>query len=239
VIHANNQQHWIQRFPCQFPIGFFNEQDFVVIKPSALDTVAKTLDIEIVNPFNRIMGYEFSVSGIVIDSVSNLASEHHANLRFNPDNGEIIGMGLDESSISKHALPSEFLRIHYSSLTDTSVCVSEISAVVNNKYQLSNASVGVPACITVVTSGTNELQNAFGVYVQPNPFDKQVTVFFENDGADPMSVTLSDVTGKVLRSFEGIRDNSVTFERGNLPAGTYFYTVKGPRGRVTGKIMAK
>ncbi len=239
VIHANNQQHWIQRFPCQFPIGFFNEQDFVVIKPAALDTVAKTLDIEIVNPFNRIMGYEFSVSGIVIDSVSSLASEHHVNLRFNPANGEIIGMGLDESSISKHALPSEFLRIHYSGLTDTSVCVSEISAVVNNKYQLSNASVGLPACITVVTSSTRDIQAAFGVYVQPNPFDKQATVFFENDGAELMTVSLTDVTGKVLRSFEGIRDNSVTFERGNLPAGTYFYTVQGPRGRVTGKIMAK
>jgi hypothetical protein len=111
--------------------------------------------------------------------------------------------------------------------------------VVNNKYQLSNATIGTPACITVVTSNTNDIPAAFGVYVQPNPFDKQVTIFFENESADQMTVSLSDITGKMLRTFEGVRENSVTFERGSLPPGTYFYTVKGPKGRVTGKIMAK
>lgn len=239
VIHQDDPQYWIQRFPCQFPGGVNNLQDLVMIQPAALDTVNKTFDLEIINPFGRMLGYEFNVSGLVIDSIENLMAGYDPNLRFNPANNEIIGMGINESSVKKNALPLEFLRIHYAELTDTAICVSAITAVVNEKYQLSNASIGNPSCITVVVSGTNEIEAPFGVYVQPNPFTGHTTVFFENESADLMTVTLNDITGRVIRSFEGVRDNSVTFERGNLEAGTYFFTVSGAKGRVTGKVMAQ
>lgn len=239
VVHQDDPQYWIQRFPCQFPGGFFNQQDLVVIRAASIDTVSKTFDLEIINPFSKLLGYEFNVSGLVIDSVENLMPNYSPNLRFNAASGEIIGMGLNELPIKKNTLPAEFLRVHYSELTDTAICVSAITAVVNEKYQLSNASVGNPSCLTVIVSSIRDIDAPFGVYVQPNPFSGHTTVFFENESAEPMTVTLSDITGKVIRSFEGVRDNSVTFERGNLEAGTYFFTVSGSKGRVTGKVMAQ
>lgn len=240
IIHQNAPPYWIQRIPCQFPTGFNNTQDLVVLKPGAVDTVAKTFDIEIVNPFNKILGYEFSVSGLVISSLENLATAYNPDLRFNAATGKIIGLGLDESVINKHPMPTQFLRVHYSALTGTEVCIENITAVVNSKYQLSNASLANPNCVMVQTSGIAvQYKPAFRVYVQPNPFIEKTTIYFDNEGADPMEITIKDFTGKTIRFFEGIRNNSVTIERKNLPQGAYIFTVRGTKGTVSGKIIAQ
>lgn len=237
-IYADSQQHWIQRFPCQFPTGFLNTQDLVTLQPGAVDTVAKTFDIQIANPYHQIMAYEFSVSGLVIESVENLASEHHVVPLFNPANGKILALAADESSIQKNFTPSTFLRVHYSALTDHMVCVSEITAVVNNKYQQSNATLADPNCVPVTFVGLNEPNKApFAVFVQPNPMRENTTIFFENKNAESMTFTLSDLTGRTLRSFSDLRGESINIERDALPQGTYLFTLRGSRGSVSGKLV--
>lgn len=239
-IHQDEPQYWIQEFACQFPTGFENTADLVALRAGAVDTIAKTFDIEIINPFNKVLGYEFSVSGLVIESVENIQPGYNGDLRFNPATSEIIGLGLDESAIEKNPLPDTLLRIHYSELTGTEVCVEKITAIVNNLYQRSNASIVTPACVMVKTSSVaTPDNNAFRVYVQPNPFDEKTTVYFENEQAEPVNFTLTDVTGKTLRTFEGVTSNSVSIERGNLPAGAYFFTLRSSKGRVSGKIIAR
>lgn len=239
-LHKDNPQYWIQRFPCNFPAGVYNQQDLVSIKAGVLDTMAKTLDLEIINPSNKILGYEFSISGLHITSMENLAAGFDPNLRFNAATGEIIGMGLDESVINKNFIPEAFLRVHYDAFTSTQVCVEKITAVVNSKYQLSNADIVSPACIEVGTSATvDPASGSFRVFVQPNPFKEKTTVFFENESGEAMNISLTDLTGKVLRRFEGVRENFVTFERNNLPAGTYFFSIRGAKGSVTGKLIAE
>jgi hypothetical protein len=237
-IHADNQQHWIQRFPCQFPTGFANAQDPVTLRLGMLDTLAKTLDIQIVNPFNKIMGYEFTVSGLNIASVENLANEHNATPQFNAASGKLIALSADESVINKHATPMEFVRIHYNTITASKICIESIQAVVNEKYQLSNAMIGQPDCIpTNVVAVSEPGKQAFAVYVQPNPMRESTTVFFENKQAEPVQFTLSDLTGRTLRSFNDLRGESVTIERNGLPEGTYYFTLRDSRGMVSGKIV--
>lgn len=240
ALHQDDPQYWIQRFPCNFPAGIYNQQDIVSIKPGTLDTAAKTLDIEIVNPSNKILGYEFTVSGIRITGVENIAPGFNPDLRFNANSGEIIGIGLDESLIIKHFMPAAFLRIHYDSITAQQICIDKITAVVNSRYQLSNASAATPNCIETGVSATHETAyGAFRVFVQPNPFKEKTTVFFENQSGEALNISLTDITGKVLRHFEGVRENFITFERENLPSGAYFFTIRGSKGSVTGKIIAE
>ncbi|MFN0174688.1 MAG: lysyl oxidase family protein [Saprospiraceae bacterium] len=237
-IHVDSQQHWIQRFPCQFPTGFLNTQDLVTIQPGAVDTVAKTFDIQMANPYHEIMAYEFSVSGLVIESVENLASEHHVVPLFNPANGKILALADDESSLHKNVTPNTFLRVHYSALTDHMVCVSEITAVVNNKYQQSNATLADPNCVPVTFVGLNEPGHApFAVFVQPNPMRENTTIFFENKNAEPMAFTLTDLTGRKVRSFNDLSGESINIERGTLPQGTYLFTLRSSRGSVSGKLV--
>ncbi|MFN0034509.1 MAG: lysyl oxidase family protein [Saprospiraceae bacterium] len=239
-IHADNQQHWIQRFPCQFPTGFLNTKDLVSILPGTLDTVAKTFDIQIANPLNPIMAYELAVSGLVIQSVQNLATEHQTVPMFNPATGKIIALAANESSIKKNPVPTPFLRVHYSSLTANKVCVAQIIAVVNNKYQQSNATLAAPNCVPVNTVAASEPSTApFAVFVQPNPMGESTTVFFENKNAEPMTFTLTDLMGRTLRSFTGLRGESVNIPRDALPEGTYIFTLRGSRGSVSGKLVCQ
>lgn len=240
-LHADDPQYWIQRFPCQFPTGFINTQDLVNIRLGALDTIAKTLDIQIVNPFNSIMAYDFSVSGLGISAVENLVPEYQATPLFNPSTGKIVSLAADESSIPKNAVPANFLRLHYSGFTATEVCIAEITAVVNHKYQGSNASIVNPDCLPVnfVSAKEPGTQAAFPFYVLPNPMGESSTVFFENKYAEPMRFTLTDLTGRSLRAIEGIRGESVRIEREGLPAGTYIFHLSGSRGSVSGKILMR
>jgi hypothetical protein len=239
ALHQHEPQYWIQAFPCQFPTGFTNPLDMVTLKPGILDTVAKTFDIEMANPVNKVLGYEFTVSGLTISSIENLAVGYNPELKFNASTGKIIGLALDESVLEKNAIPTGFLRIHYATLTSTEICLASITDVVNSKYQRSHATIANPNCISIKTSSVSHAPKApFGVYVQPNPFVENTTIYFENDAGAAIQVDLKDITGKILRSFEGIRGTSVTIERGNLPAGAYLFTVRGNRGSVSGKIVA-
>lgn len=237
-VFGDNQQHWIQRFPCQFPTGFQNGQDLVTIRPGTVDTLAKTFDIQIANPFNKILAYELIVSGLVIESIQNLSPEHHAEPLFNPATGRIIALSADQSGIKKNATPSTFLRVNYSTLTGNKVCVEEVISVVNDKYQESSATLADPNCVLVNTVAVGEPNSApFAVFVQPNPMRESTTVFFENPGAAPMSFTLTDLTGRSLRAFQDFRGESVSIERGELPEGTYIFTIRGEKGSVSGKLV--
>jgi hypothetical protein len=235
--YANDHDHWGLAFPCQFPGGVENEEDIVYLLPGSLDTTAKTFDIQMVNPYNKIMGYEFSVSGLEIASVENLSDSFVGDIQFDAD-GEILALSATEECLNKNILPTSMLRVHYSALTAPEVCLSQVTAVVNSKYQRSNALLASPNCTStglVSTSGPG--QAAFEVFVQPNPFRERTTIFFENAAAEPVNITLSDATGRVVRSFERVRAESVTIERGSLGAGVYTFSISSPKGVVSGRIM--
>jgi hypothetical protein len=237
AIHADSIQYWTQRFPCQFPGGIYNEQDLVTMMAGVLDTVDKTFDIEIVNPNNAVMGYEFSVSGLTIESLENTIGGYTATPLFNPGTGKILALASDESVITKNSTPTTFVRIHYSNLTDNEVCISELKHVVNHKYHKSNASIGQPACVPTNIVGTREPKAAFAVFVQPNPMRETATIYFENPGFEPVQCQLTDMYGRVVRSYSDLRQTSVVIERGALPKGTYSFTLKHTRGMVTGKLV--
>ncbi|MCA0238661.1 MAG: T9SS type A sorting domain-containing protein [Bacteroidetes bacterium] len=237
TLYAEDLDHWGLGFPCQFG-GFENTEDVVYLLPGTLDTVGKTFDVEIVNPYNAVIGYEFSVSGLNINYVENISGTMTASVQHD-NTGEIIALSGDETSIKKNVLPTPFVRVHYSELTSPEVCISQITAVVNSKYQKSGAQIASPSCVSTGVVGSHEPNDlGFSVFVQPNPFREDVTIFFNNQNAEPFKVTLSDMTGRILRSYDNIKSEYVTFQRGDLPDGVYMYTVSNSKGQVSGKIAA-
>ena len=239
ALYSEDPDHWGLGYPCQFG-GFENTKDVVYLLPGELDTEGKTFDINIVNPYNPVLGFEFSISGLNIDYVENISGTMTAAIQHDAT-GEILALSADETTIKKNVLPTPFVRVHYSALTSPEVCISEITAFVNAKYQRSNAEIANPSCVPTGLTSSNELEKApFAVFVQPNPFRETTTLFFENKGADLMKITLQDMTGRTLRSFENVREEFVTFERGNLAEGVYIYTVTNSKGQqVSGKIAVQ
>ena len=238
-LYANDLNHWGVRLPCQFPTGFENGEDVVSILPGLLDTVASTFDIQILNPFHPVIGYDFSVSGLDITAVENLAPGFDGGLQFNAATGRILALSPTEKRVQKSIFPVNLLRIHYQQLTSAQVCVTDVHAVVNAKYQKSQAGTGPINCANggvsaVQTAGPDALQ----VYVQPNPFYESTTLFYANPEQKPMTITLTDLTGHILRAYRNVRAESITFERGELPAGIYLYTVQNGQAMASGKITA-
>lgn len=238
-LHENDANHWGVRFACQFPAGLLNEKELVYLLPGALDETAKTFDVQVVNPFSKIMGYEFNVSGITIDSVESLSPAFDGVITFD-QSGEIIALSPTETSIKKNILPSGLVRIHYSGLPAPKVCITAVTTIVNDKYQRNVGLVSDQNCVNTSTVGTKTayLRNS-ELFIQPNPFQESFQVFFANPDAEPLSITLSDMTGRVVRSFQQIREESVTFARGNLAAGMYLVSVRGKDGVRTGIVFGE
>ncbi|MEI6410248.1 MAG: T9SS type A sorting domain-containing protein, partial [Bacteroidota bacterium] len=76
-------------------------------------------------------------------------------------------------------------------------------------------------------------------FAQPNPFSDATTLFFSNPNASPANITVTDMTGRIMRSYQNIRDEEITITRGNLTAGIYLFTIRTNTGAVSGKIMVK
>lgn len=237
ALHANDVTYWGSRFPCNFPGGLDNPGDQVYLRAGALDTAAKTWTLRILNPNQRVIGYEFNVTGLEIDTVFNVMSGATMDVRHDAT-GEILALAATEqASIKKNSTPTDFLRIKYKKLTAPELCISEITAVVNTKYQKSNAKIGPPACTSTGLVGTGEPEAApFGIHVQPNPFDRELEIFFENPDNEAVTAVLSDLTGRVLRQIPGIRADNFRIERGNLASGIYLLTLRGERGSATVKV---
>ncbi|MEO6758006.1 MAG: lysyl oxidase family protein, partial [Saprospiraceae bacterium] len=239
ILYGNTLDHWGARFPCTFPAGLEDPADQVHIFAGLLDTVAKTFDIQIINAFHNLLGYALTVAGLDITAVENLDSTFQGAMQFDPASGRILALSATEKPIMKHYIPSNFLRVHYQQQTAAQACVASVEAVVNTKYQLSNAGLGTPACVSGSLSSVQEPgENTFPVYVQPNPFREETTLVFANPELEPVSVALLDLTGRVLLSYQDLRTETVTFARGNLPAGVYLYTLRTSKNQVSGKLMA-
>jgi alpha-amylase len=91
------------------------------------------------------------------------------------------------------------------------------------------------ACLT----GINETAAAFTISISPNPSMDFTTLSWNN--SDQMaSVTLNDISGRVVREYKSVTGNTLQIEKGNLDAGIYFIQVKNDRSDAsTTKLIFK
>lgn len=236
ILHENDPQHWGTRFACEFPTGKENPNDAVFFRPGLVDTVAKTVELKITNPFNKILGFELEMSGILIDSVESITPGFNPTLLHNDT--RIVALAMDESTIPKNFQPANVLKIHYSQLTGTQICVDSVIAAVNDKYLLSRAKPGSINCVEIITVGTEELtQQNFNLLLVPNPATNDVHLFFNNPDQIATSIRVVDVQGKTVVNYEGVRDQEVTIPRNQLPAGIYAVLITNENGLATSRLI--
>jgi hypothetical protein len=237
ALHGDSIAYWGSSFACEFPTGKQNPNNFVNFRLGTLDTIAKTLDVRISNPFNKILGYELAFSGIVIDSVKNLSSEFNAT--FIHTDTRVIALSQTEQAMNKHAQPTGVLRLYYSNMSGTQACIDSVIAAVSDKYIKSNATISLPKCVNLMTSSAAEIPvaGAFPISVMPNPATSAVSVFFKNDAKLPTDITLLDIQGRVVRSYPSVYDNTVTLSRQNLPDGIYLIHLRNENGLAVAKLI--
>ncbi len=78
----------------------------------------------------------------------------------------------------------------------------------------------------------------FEISLYPNPFHESTTIKLNNDQCNDITFVLYNVMGGEAMRMQGITDKKLTFNRGNLPNGVYFYKLTSEDGIIgTGKLF--
>lgn len=145
---SNHVLHYHPWF--DFPRGWLSIDEQADLSLGNLDPIAKTVDVLIRNPTARIMGYEFNMSGITIQSATNLAPNLAGDISINTTLGgtKVIGISYLDTSLVKNTGFVPLVRINYLTLTSATICISSIDDIVNK--DANNVMTGiVNGCLSV------------------------------------------------------------------------------------------
>ncbi|MFH2143504.1 MAG: T9SS type A sorting domain-containing protein [Bacteroidota bacterium] len=86
--------------------------------------------------------------------------------------------------------------------------------------------------------GISEHKPWFPLSIYPNPFNESTTIQFSNPNKSSYYLRLSDITGKIIREINDIKDEKVIIQRNELSSGMYMIELVGEKN-YKGKIMVK
>lgn len=130
----HNAQTIVDYHPwCEFPRGYLSTPDTVWLSLGNLDPVNKTVDVFVRNPTSRVLGYEFNMGGLTIQSVTNLVPNLVGDISMNSTLGgtKVIGLSIVDSSMVRNTTAVPLCRINYLNLTGGMVCIASITDIVN------------------------------------------------------------------------------------------------------------
>jgi Alpha-L-arabinofuranosidase len=78
-----------------------------------------------------------------------------------------------------------------------------------------------------------------GLKIVPNPMLNSAQVYFENGASESFTLSLVDVTGKLVLKRSDIKDNHVEINKGQLKPGIYFVNVKSATSGYSDKLIVK
>jgi len=74
--------------------------------------------------------------------------------------------------------------------------------------------------------------------IYPNPFKDKTIIEFTNKGNRPYTLTITDITGKVVKKIKDIKTGKIELNKENLSSGFYLIEVRGEK-LYRGKIIVK
>jgi hypothetical protein len=210
---------------CDFPVNHItNPFDTVHFTIGAVNWSEQYLDIHVLNPNNRIVGYQLSMSGMAIASAYNITDplEFPITPDFIPGGEEVIGLSYNNMSFQKHYEYVPLLRLYWNSIEDE-VCIDFITDVVNPEYH-NTLHVIENGCVTA--SGVSQMVAVSAPMLYPNPLVDSSTLRYDNPSRQMLILSIRDVSGRLIRE-EMVSGNSHEILRGDLKTGSYIFTLSG------------
>jgi PKD repeat protein len=118
---------------CAWDNEIFDSGESVEIGISSVNLTSQYFDIYVNNPLSEISGLEFEISGAVITNVQNLldVADWNPHIHFEVDGHRINAAGAVHSRMPVHFADTPVLRVYYSSLEGSEICVASITDVLN------------------------------------------------------------------------------------------------------------
>jgi hypothetical protein len=210
---------------CEFPWSILNINDTVKVGIGAINANSSYVDLQIINADCRLLGLDFSMTGLQIDSVASLIAGFDPFIRWNQTTGRIVLLDTAELSLNKQSVPLNFLRVYYSSITATTVCISNIHASVNSDYEETYKNI-YNGCVSV--TGNSFLYKSGIITIVPNPSKGIFKLRSTSLQGQDSFLTITDVMGKTVMSEKVVQLNAdgLDIDVSYLPAGLYLVNLK-------------
>ena len=197
-------------FPVQEIINIFDTVHFMV---ADVNWSMNYFDVHVLNPDNRIVGYELNFSGVSISDAISLADPigYDISPSFVPGGNKIIGLSYDGASFHKNLEYVPFLRVYWSEAT-SEVCIAEVIDVVNDDFENTLHTIADGCVSDIIT-----MEAAEAIEVMPNPMSDFSLVKFP---LGTWNMHVLDVQGRVVVSRQ-VTGRTATLSRQELGAGSY------------------
>lgn len=205
---------------CVFPNTTINATQLMQFGFIEVNNTEKYMDVYVKNPLNKIVAYEFNVSGIVISEVQNMIDPLYYPItpQFVPGGNKVIGISYLDSLIMKNSIPTKLVRIYYTEMTSPDICVSNVVHVLNDVYEPVFVTL-VENCISM--AGVEE-RGIPSFSLQPNPSNTQVSIKLNSRLDEHLSVSIVDALGrKVASKTLKEMETELTFDTSILQDGFY------------------
>ena len=209
---------------CNFPRSIYNPNDLVSLSIANVNLVDNYIDIAIQNPVANVKAYQFSMRGIVISSVVSLANPVNfpIDVRYRATN-EVFGISIQDSSLIRSITAQPLVRIYFSSITDTLICISHITEIINHNAEQTNTNIFGNCFAAVPTSIETPAKNIVELLFVPNPVTNRAFIHIASAQANVNELQITDVSGKVfIVPAEKVHDSWYDLNLSDLPPGVYF-----------------
>lgn len=214
-------------YSCNFPRNVVNPNENTGLYIANVDFNAGYLDIAITNPSSDVTAFQFKLRGVSIASVSSLvnATSFPVDLRFNGSSNTIVGISPEDSVVHRSNAPQQLLRVYFSNITDSLICISEIVDIVNGNAERTITSVG-GACWPTNFNGIVEEPNLIFFNIVPNPAKEVATIHLQNPSGKNVNAEIFDYSGKVVQTIQlNPTQLKTNINLNELSSGIYFVKV--------------
>ncbi len=214
---------------CNFPRNIINPSDSTSLSISNINYIDNYFDIELLSPDANVKSYQFKITGATISSVVSLINPitFPVDLRFKASTNEVYAISIQDSSILRSTTPRQLVRIYFNGLTDSIICISEITDIVNQDAERTIASVAgtcVPSLITEVST----IARPSDLVVIPNPASERAFIHISGPAGSKDEIQITDASGRIVSvPIILIRDSWYEMNLNSLPTGVYFVIRKG------------
>jgi len=226
--------------PCEFPFGITNIHDTVRLSITNVDFSQQYIDVSIRNPMNKVVAYQFTVSGIQIQSVQNIVSplEYNITPAFSVTDSEVIGISYQQMLVDKNLVPDGLCRIWYSAVTDSVICIDQIIDIVNQNYEATIPMVE-GSCVAVPDFAVTSEGSTIAVNIFPNPARDVINISMGMMIPEEVNMQIMDATGRVVMTkvFPGINSQTVQIDMSGLANGVYTLSFATAHGKISRKVV--
>ncbi len=225
---------------CNFPGGLLNPTDTVGLQILDVNFSEKYVDIGILNPTVRVLGYEFNLSGVNIWNVESLSNteEYPVQPEYILGGQKVIGLSYQDSTIRKYTQPTPICRIHYYQLTDSVICISEIDDIVSGAFEQTITRIN-GTCWEFDVTGVSNFNKLNSFTITPNPAKEIVSIGLQLFA--PVQATIQIINSQGQLMFQtlnsGAIDQQISVGLSTFSKGVYRVNFMSEKGIISKHLI--